>query len=262
MAGNNGYSFQDVLSNIFDPTTNSLRSTPISAAQVTTGLLRFGDVLTAATATVPVRRSNLSNVITVDTALTINSSSVNDTAAGTGARTVEVTYYKQDGSGPFISNATMNGTTVVFLPSMSFIEKLRVLTVGSAGSNVGNINISLLSPLTNIATMNPGDNETFFCHHFIPLGKTMYLTSFMFNNTSNSAAQGGVFRLTKQTIPFTGSPITSVMGAIHLSGTNGTESVAFTNPIVIHGPAYISCSITPDSATSNTYTCAMNFYDL
>lgn len=262
MAGPNGYSYQDVLSSIFDPITNSLRSSPVSAAQVTTGIARYGDVATAAITQVPVRRTNLSNVITTDTALTISSTSANDTLAGTGARTVEVTYMKQDGSGPFTTVANMNGTNVVFLPAMSFIERLKVMSVGSGGSNAGNIFISLLSPLTNIATMNAGDNETYFCHHFVPLGKTMYLTSIFISHTGSAAANGGVFTLRKQGMPFLNMPQRSVIGSLHLEGTNGTLTTSFTNPVVIAGPCYVSCLVTPDNNAAVTFFATMNFYDL
>lgn len=235
----------------------------VTDTQKSTALIRYGEIAVASTTSVNIYKTNLSNVITTDTALVINSTSANDTAAGTGARTVQVTYYLQNGSGPFTTTATMNGTSVVFLPSMSFIERLQVLTVGSNGSNVGTITISLLAPLTNIADIAPGDNETYYCHHFVPLGKTSYLTSFRFSHTGDTAATGAVFNLQQQVLPFTGNNAKiAVIGKTHLSGTDGTQEVIFPSPIIITGPAYISCILTPDNTAANTFHGAITFYDL
>src|SRR5882672_113572 len=61
------------------------------------------------------------------------SSSANDTSAGTGARTVLVTYYPSDLSYVATEIVTMNGTTAVNMTAtdVCFIEKLEVLTAGS-----------------------------------------------------------------------------------------------------------------------------------
>lgn len=243
---------------------DSKLTAPLSTTetQKTTGLIRSGEVATAATTTTFIRKSTLNNTITTDTALTISSSSVNDTLAGTGAQKVKVTYYLQTGAGPFTTTASMNGTTIVFLPAMSFVERMEVVQVGSGGVCAGTVFITLLAPLTQIAAITAGDNESYWCHHFVPLGKTCYITGFSYCHTGTAAANGGLFLLTKQNIPLAGSPITHTFGSFHLQGTDGTQEMDFRTPVIVTGPAYLVATITPDASTANSYFAAMNFYDL
>lgn len=243
---------------------DSKLTAPLSTTetQKTTGLLRSGEVATAATTVAFVRKTNLNNTITTDTALTISSTSVNDTLAGTGAQKVKVTYYLQTGSGPFTTTASMNGTTIVFLPAMSFVERMEVVQVGSGGKSAGQIFITLLAPLTQIALINTGESESYWCHHFVPLGKTCYITGFSYSHTGTAAANGGIFILTKQNVPFANQPITQTFGPFHLQGTDGTQEVEFLTPVIVTGPAYLVATITPDASTANSYFAAMDFYDL
>lgn len=75
-------------------------------------------------------------------AMEIVSSSANDTAAGTGARTVLVTYLDSTYTS-LTTTATMNGTTAVALPGTILrVQSAVVLTNGTPGSNnLGNIQI-------------------------------------------------------------------------------------------------------------------------
>jgi len=70
----------------------------------------------------------------------IASSSINDTAAGTGIRTVDVHYL--DGSlTPKVEAITLNGVTLVPMVAtdVRWIQKLHARTVGSGGGAAGNI---------------------------------------------------------------------------------------------------------------------------
>src|SRR5574339_412237 len=62
----------------------------------------------------------------------VSSSNANDTSAGTGTRTLRITYYDNDMNGPYTEDITMNGTTPVntVASDIRFIERIESLTVG------------------------------------------------------------------------------------------------------------------------------------
>lgn len=105
------------------------------------------------------------------------SSDANDDGSpgGTGARTIRITYYDQAMAGPFTEDLTLNGTTPVDTVSSTicFIEKMEVLTVGSQLGNVGTIAMKSTTGGggSNIGSIAPGDNQTQWCHHYVPAGK-------------------------------------------------------------------------------------------
>lgn len=73
-------------------------------------------------------------------ALSVASGSANDTAAGTGARTVEVTGLVA--GVPTIETAIMNGqTAVVLTTAFDVVMAVRVLTAGSGGVNAGALSV-------------------------------------------------------------------------------------------------------------------------
>lgn len=103
----------------------------------------------------------------------IVSSNANDTtngAGGTGARLVQLRYFKNDGTGPFIENLLMSGTTNVNTvgTNIRFIESMEVLTVGSNTSNLGTISLkqNINGGGSTLASIAIGDNRTFFSHHY------------------------------------------------------------------------------------------------
>lgn len=242
---------------------NKLTS-PLSIVQIqkTSSYCRYGDITTSAITTVPIRRTSLNLSLSTDTGVFLTSSSANDSGSGTGAQKIRVTYYLQSGSGPFTFDATMNGATGVGTPALSYIEKLEVIQVGSGGTTSGTIFMSIFSPLTNVTSMNPGETETFFCHHFVPLGKTSYITGITISHTGIATGNGGLFNLKKQSLPLSSHPLTNALGTIHLTGTNGTINVIFPTPVAIVGPAYFIGYVTPDATTTNTYFSSINLYDI
>ena len=73
----------------------------------------------------------------------VASSSASDSAAGTGTRTIRITYYDNSMNGPYYEDITMNGTTPVntVATNIRFIECICSMTVGSNGGNVGTITL-------------------------------------------------------------------------------------------------------------------------
>ena len=127
------------------------------------------------------------------TTMTISSSSVNDTSAGSGAQTVTV--WGLDANwGAVTETATMNGKTAVNLVNTySRINKLCVATAGASGWNEGNIYIGAQSdtltngkPNTNvyariifdsIGATSFGENCTLSSLRSIPSDKTAFILS-------------------------------------------------------------------------------------
>jgi hypothetical protein len=108
---------------------------------------------------------------------TIESSSANDTSAGTGARTVRV--FGLDASYDAIQeDVTLNGTTQVTLSNQYLrLFRAQVLTAGTTGSNEGNIQMK--HGTTVIAEIpfdfNEGNGQTEMAIYTVPNGYTAHL---------------------------------------------------------------------------------------
>jgi hypothetical protein len=100
----------------------------------------------------------------------IVSDDTNDTSAGTGARTVLVTYL-DDSYNQQTAQATMNGTTAVTLDTDHFrpIDVL-VLTAGSGEANIGNITVQVSGAGAPRAYILPDFSTAKDGHYTVPLG--------------------------------------------------------------------------------------------
>lgn len=180
----------------------------------------------------------------------IVSTSANDTAAGTGARTIKITYMAADGSGPFTETITLNGVTAVntVATNIALIERMDVMTVGSGGGNAGTINLmtGLAGAGTVIGSIAVGDNQTNWVHHYVPLGKTCYVL--MLEGASTVAAGG----LSVNSL----NPISSLVAQVQPDTTmqHGTVHVSrpYPVPVVVVGPALIFVNERPAVATAST----------
>jgi hypothetical protein len=191
------------------------------------------------------------------------SSDANDAAAGTGARKVRVTYYPATlASGPLTEDVILDGTTPVDMAATNvcFIERLDVIEVGSQGGNVGTISLKAATAGggVTVGTIAAGDNETNWCHHYVPTGKTMRVVSV-------TGAIRGLYS-----------------GTLHLRSFNPTSAVAaektivpqvrvpagdhrhqnFQSPIEVSGPArvllYAKCEV---ASVTLDWTAGFGFYE-
>jgi hypothetical protein len=145
------------------------------------------------------------------TVMKVSSSSADDDAAGTGARTVTVSGL--DANYNEVSETVeLDGQTEV-LTTTEFIRVNRafVVTAGSGGTAAGTIYVGTGTvtagvPATIYAVITLGDNQTTMAVWTVPAGYTLYITGGTFSAASNNAAQyvlgefvirpfGGVFRL-------------------------------------------------------------------
>lgn len=111
-------------------------------------------------------------------ALEVVSSSVNDTSAGTGVRTVSVHCLDVDGTA-FDEEIALNGTTPVPLvdTSVRFVNDMHALTVGSNNVAAGNITVRKISTPTDIYNMIAlGGNKSLVSSRMVPAGHTLYVT--------------------------------------------------------------------------------------
>jgi hypothetical protein len=118
--------------------------------------------------------------------LTISSSSALDTSAGTGARTVLVTYIRFSDMVEVVAPFTLNGQTGVTITTDGYaINGIRVLTAGTGGSNAGVIYVgygavTLGVPASILSTVVIGKNKAQQAIYTVPATKLFSLMTFRF----------------------------------------------------------------------------------
>lgn len=153
----------------------------------------------------------------------VSSSSANDASAGTGARTV--TFYGLDANYEEINETvTLNGQTQV-ATTKSFLRVFRgfVATVGSGGTNAGDIYIGTTGASAGVPTgtfyakITAGEAQTLMAVYTVPAGKTLYISQGTATHGTDTAgaymtirfmvrSYGGVFRTTVK-VDVTGSEL-------------------------------------------------------
>jgi hypothetical protein len=234
---------------------------PVSsaAATATQGTI-FGRVQYGASSGVitPVRATTYTEQTTNFTG-SVKSSSASDTAAGTGARTITITYYDQTGAGPFTETATLNGTTAVNLSNTnhSFIEKIVVASVGSGGSNAGTITLFTGAGGTGttvgtiaVATISSGvgDNTTFWAHHYVATGKTFSLYDITCSTNGNQVA---TFHITADSVLVANNVENIISGFITVPISGPISNRIVSNPVKVSGFSRITIYVV--SSGTNTH---------
>ena len=193
------------------------------------------------------------NEQTVDAIRSIASANANDTAAGTGARTVRVTYYDATLAGPFTTDVIMDGVNPVALSvsNVCFIERMDVLTVGSLGWNAGVItlyvdNVGGGGIIGTIGyeglTSGQGDNRTFWGHHYIAKDCTATFATFVTSADSGGAATAAEFYFKLRDPTDADSP--DVVGSDLLLAT-GVIVRTLSFPIKVEGPSVATVFAVP-----------------
>jgi hypothetical protein len=127
------------------------------------------------------------NLPSTAAAVSVVSSSGNDTSAGTGARTVEIqgldaNYVEQT------ATVTMDGTNAVTTGSTTFIRvfRMKVVTAGSNETNVGNITASIGG--SDVAQIKADNGQTLMAVYTVPANKVAYLIKFQASISKNQEA--------------------------------------------------------------------------
>lgn len=238
----------------------------IAKARVT-GLVGvfFGEITTAATTRVGVLATGFTDQ-TAGAQRSVNSGSANDTSAGTGARTVKITYYTVSGStisGPSTETITMNGTTAVntVATNICYIEKIEVVTVGSGNTNAGAIQLfsTTAGGGTVIASIATGDNITKYAHHYVASGKACMVYDIY---GQNDAASGNNPRIQLAVVDPTATTNAETQAfAFRVDGRSGFVFNS-TVPLVVQGPARIRAYVTPANNPSQVTTVDFKYIEV
>lgn len=249
------------LSTKVTPTSQAVTSTPSN----TTAGLRGGTVLLGggSSGTVNAVRATTYTEPSSNAQRSMSSASTNDTSAGTGARTVEITYYDSSGNGPFVETITMNGTTAVNTANSNicFIESMIVKTAGSGGTNAGVITLfgstgGTGGTVATIGTGNivaaTGDGRTLWAHHYVAASKTCSITGI-----SIGASATSTFHLKSKAVTVANSTDTILSEPLT---TAGSFQRVYGSPLTVVGPARITAYGVP-STNGVTMNASMDFYE-
>ena len=224
----------------------------------------YGEITTSATTNVAIRKTTYTEQ-TANAQRSVASSDANDDGSpvGTGARTIRITYYDSTGAGPFTENIILNGVT--FVPTVSaticYIEKIEVLTVGSNGSNLGTISLFVNNTGGGgtIGTVTIGDNRTLWAHHYVPTGKTAFITGMTGNN--NNSVNATLFMIKAKNIAIPTSPDTQISDTL-VNGANTSQTQRiYGTPIQVIGPARITLFGAPAANPSILSRGSLDFYE-
>lgn len=242
--------------------------TDLTGGLVTTALtgfgadFSFGDVTLAALTQAVVRRTVYTEQ-TTNAQRSIASSAATDSAAGTGARTVLIEYFDSVGNGPFTETVTLNGTTYVntVATNICFIEHMTVVTAGSTGVNAGIITLKAATAGggATIGTIAAQNNQTFWAHHYVAVGKEMNITGVAVSHSGTTVGSGGVF-VVKSTAIVADAATRQVTDFIRLYGQASTFSRSYVSPIKVQGPAKVILYVTPETASSTVYRGSIDFF--
>lgn len=118
------------------------------------------------------------------------STSATDAAAGTGARTVQISGLKTWASAETSETVTLNGTTAVnTVEAYVIIHRMQVVTSGSASINAGTISATAATDATVTSIISIGQGQTQMAIYGVPSTQTLYMTRFYghMNDSSSTA---------------------------------------------------------------------------
>lgn len=241
-----------------------LITAPAGSSSTVTSSLETGYVTTAAQTRVPVLASAYLEQ-TVNAQRSIVSTSANDAAAGTGARTVTIKYFDASLNGPYFETVTLNGTTPVntVATNVCYIDDLRVMTVGSGGVNAGILNFkaAVAGGGVTITSIAAGDNRVFYAHHYVPANKTTFITGISVSHNGTTVGSGAVFIIVAKNILTANAAETQISDFIRLYGQSSTVTRTWGTAIEVTGPSKVTVQVTPETSTSTVYRAALDLYD-
>lgn len=186
--------------------------------------------------------------ITAAQTITIASTSGNDTAAGTGARTALLRGL--DGSYNRISETiTLNGVTpVVSVNTYTFVSDLEIMTVGSGGTNAGQITGTATTDTTIQFRMAATDGRTQLSWYMVPAGYSALCHGYFMS--MNNTAAGAVIRAEFKIKQFGRTFVTRGYASTRNDG-NGQAFVPFIPPLKLPEKTIVKVSATSDTNNSD-----------
>lgn len=156
----------------------------------------YGKLITAGGVTRTLVRDFDGSALTVPQSvqLTLVSDSANDSALGTGARTVVLEYLNGDLELSF-EVISLNGTTSVnsVATDIRWVEAIHVATAGSGGVAAGTI--TAVNGGTTYAQISPSERTMHSSFFRVPAGKKLYINSMYGGSSSGTAATSTLLQL-------------------------------------------------------------------
>lgn len=171
----------------------------------------------------------------------IASTSVNDTAAGTGARTVRVIGLPGWDREEVSEIVEMNGTgSVNTVNSYVIIYRMQVVTAGTGGYNDGDITATAATDGTVTAQITAGFGQTLMAIFGIPSSKRIVLTQWHASIARQNITTAADISLLVNPAPDVNLDLFNIRQTFSTNAT-GTSSAehTFTPPVAIPGPAII-----------------------
>lgn len=214
-----------------------------------------GRVTTAATTRTAIRNTAYMEQ-SVNAQRSVSSTSASDTAAGTGARTVRLTYFARSGgtiTGPFTEDVTLNGTTPVNTSNTNicYIDRIEVITAGSGGVNAGTIQLftGLAGGGSVFASVAAGERRTYYAHHYVASGLNLFIEGLYASSTA-STLEFPEFTAVFRNPTVADAAERMLIDHLVVQGTSGIKSQDFDVPKNVDGPAVVIFYVTPTSIGS------------
>lgn len=177
------------------------------------------------------------------------SSSTDDAAAGTGARTVLVEYVGSDYAAAE-ETVTLNGTTPVnMVASAVMINRMTVATAGSGAVNAGAITATAATDTTVTSAIATGRNASETLAYMVPTGKTLLIERLSAGVQAASTTNVDIV-LHRKTFGGLWVPIDSA--AIDSAGTSSMER-PFATPLAFPAKSLLKVSATAAGANVDAY---------
>lgn len=227
----------------------------------------FGYIATAATTEAAVNGTTYTEP-TVGAQRSVKSGSANDTAAGTGVRSVRIVYYTlaADGTiaGPFSEIVVLNGVTAVptVATNICLIDRVEAVTVGSGGVAAGIITLATDNAGTGaICTIAAGERRTYLAHAYVPNGRRLNITDVTLDSGEAVTVETrfDLRALAYGVANAAEAPITNGLRAQGLSGA--WQILGQGAPLaVVSGPARVQLYATPGAITGTTQRGDFGYY--
>jgi hypothetical protein len=179
------------------------------------------------------------------------SSNANDTAAGTGARTVGIEYLDNTYT-PQMEIVTLNGLTPVNTVATNIlrINHFHVETDGSGGVAAGDISVQNTAGTVTYSYLSAGLNVARQVIYTVPAGKTLYITSWDWGVGSNLGNRYAEFLLRAMA-----GEDGALFANFHIRtmsiAQDGGASHELEIPVKVAATADVKVSAVSDSATAN-----------
>jgi len=196
---------------------------------------------------------------TAEMGMEIVSSSADDAAEGTGARTVKI-WYLDDAFVEKTETITLTGVTPVATVATDIyrINRFKVMTVGSGGVAAGDIDIRNIGDTPIYSRVVAGETESRDIPYTVPAGKLLNISQVTY---SVGGAKTGVFG--KYTLKSTYDQISGAVGTIfypisEIGVQDGAFTITYVTPIQIPAGADLIVSI-QSGATNADAVCTIQY---